>query len=327
LLRSEKLTPSKGAAPKTTEVKTKTENDTKSHSQKLICQVDNIDHNDQANPQLLSEYVNDIYAYLFKLEDIFPIRENFLSAQIDVTPKMRSVLLDWINEVHCQFMLENETYHMAVSMIDRYLQAVSQTPRKQLQLVGISALFMASKYEELLPPDIADFVYVTDDTYTKAQVLDMEKRIFKALDFHLGKPLPIHFLRRFAKAAGHVGDRQYMLAKYLIELASVDYGMAHYKPSEIAASSLLLALYVFNRSNDENEISCTNNLWTDTLEFYSKYNQKQLMPIVKKLAKLVKSAGEAKLKAVYTKYSNNQFKFTSKLPELTGTKMDTIINS
>lgn len=161
---------------------------------------------------------------------------------------MRSVLLDWINEVHFQFMLENETYHMAVSMIDRYLQSVSTTSRKQLQLVGVSALFLASKYEELLPPDIADFVYVTDDTYSKRQILDMEKQIFKALQFHLGKPLPIHFLRRFSKAAGHVGDRQYILAKYLIELASIDYGMTHYKPSEVSYDFLLVTLVFLQAS-------------------------------------------------------------------------------
>lgn len=136
-----------------------------SHSSKLLHQIDNIDENDDENPQMLAEYVNDIYEYLFKLERSFPIRENFLSSQIDVTPKMRSVLLDWINEVHNQFSLELETYHMTVSMIDRYLQANSTTPRRYLQLVGVTTLFMASKYEELMPPEISDFVYVTGEFF------------------------------------------------------------------------------------------------------------------------------------------------------------------
>jgi hypothetical protein len=80
-----------------------------------------------------------------KLEDLFPIRGNFLENQMDVTPKMRSVLLDWISEVHHQFGLEVETFHMAVSIVDRYLQANQSTPRRFLQLVGVTALFMASK--------------------------------------------------------------------------------------------------------------------------------------------------------------------------------------
>lgn len=132
-----------------------------SHSSKLLHQIDNIDSKDGENPQLLAEYVNDIYAYLFKLEKNYPIRDNFLAPQMDVTPKMRTVLLDWISEIHNQFSLELETFHMTVSMIDRYLQSTTSTPRRYLQLVGVTALFMASKYEELMPPEITDFVYVT----------------------------------------------------------------------------------------------------------------------------------------------------------------------
>ena len=213
--------------------KSPTEKFFESHSTHLLHQVENIDKGDEANIQMLSEYVNDIYAYLMRLEEIFPIRENFLEYQVDVTPKMRSVLLDWLNEVHYQFNMEIETYHMAVSMIDRYLQVVEVTPRKYLQLVGVTALFMAAKYEEMIPPEISDFIYVTDDTYSKNQILSMEMKMFSALKFNLSKPLPIHFLRRYCKAAA-CGDREYRAAKYFIELASINYEMTAYKPSEVS---------------------------------------------------------------------------------------------
>lgn len=226
--------------PKKEKVVINTKNFYKSHSSKLLLQIENIDSKDGENPQLLSEYVNDIYAYLFKVERIFPIRENFLATQTDVTPKMRTVLLDWINEVHNQFSLELETYHMTVSMIDRYLQATTTTPRRNLQLIGVTALFMASKYEELMPPEISDFVYVTDDTYSKEQILQMEKKIFETLQFNLAKPLPIHFLRRFAKAAGPLADRQYIAAKYFMELASLDYELTKYNPSQVRISNSFL---------------------------------------------------------------------------------------
>jgi hypothetical protein len=212
--------------------KTPTEKFFESHSTHLLHQVENIDQPDIGNTQMLADYVNDIYAYLMRLENIFPIRVNFLEDQMDVTPKMRSVLLDWLNEVHHQFNLEVETYHMAVSIIDRYLQAVPDTPRKYLQLVGVTALFMASKYEEMMPPEISDFVYVTDDTYVKEQILAMEMKVFAALEFNLSKPLPIHFLRRYSKAAA-CGDRQYKAAKYIIELSSIDYELTSNKPSEV----------------------------------------------------------------------------------------------
>jgi G2/mitotic-specific cyclin-B2 len=61
----------------------------------------------------------------------------------------------------------------------------------------------------------------------------MEKKIFTGLAFNLSKPLPIHFLRRFAKAAGTLGDRQYLTAKYFLELSSIDYEMTKFKPSEV----------------------------------------------------------------------------------------------
>lgn len=142
------------------------------HSTNLLHQIENIDENDIGNPQMVCEYVNDIYQYLLTLEIYMPIEVDFLANQVDVTPKMRSVLLDWINEVHNQFSLEIETYHMTVSMIDRYLSKVKTTPRRFLQLVGVTCLFMASKYEELMPPEISDFVYVTGELVRK---IDLKK--------------------------------------------------------------------------------------------------------------------------------------------------------
>lgn len=286
-----------------------------SHSTYMLHQIDNIDENDRDNPQLLAEYVNDIYAYLMRLENQFPIKSDFLQTQMDVTPKMRSVLLDWISEVHSQFNLEIETFHLTVSIIDRYLQAVSNTPRRYLQLVGVTALFMASKYEELMPPEIGDFVYVTDDTYDKRQILQMELTMFKALNYSMCKPLPIHFLRRYAKAAGSLGDRQYIAAKYFLELAAIDYELTEFNPSKIAAAAIYLSLFITNKMKSDDD------LWTPTLQFYSTYKVGDFTSVVKRMALLVSTAHEVKLKSVYNKYAHAQFKFTSQIPEMTSAKI------
>lgn len=90
----------------------------------LLKEVDDIDGNDAQNLILVSEYVNDIYKYLNQLEDQFPIRENYMANQKEVTPKMRGVLMDWLNEVHLQFTMLQETFFMTVGIIDRYMQVI-----------------------------------------------------------------------------------------------------------------------------------------------------------------------------------------------------------
>ncbi|XP_055632049.1 G2/mitotic-specific cyclin-B [Toxorhynchites rutilus septentrionalis] len=288
------------------------------HSHKLLEGIENIDINDAWNPMLVSDYVNDIYDYLNSLEDVFAIRENFLDGHKQINHKMRTILIDWINEVHYQFKLEIDTYHMTVSIIDRYLQLVADTPKKELQLVGVTAMFIASKYEEMFPPDISDFAYITDDTYKKKQILEMEKQIVKVLDFHLGKPLPTHFLRRFSKAA-KAADKNHLVAKYIIELASIDYSTAHYKPSEIAAAALYISLHLFPLANNETKI------WNKTIEHYTGYTVESMTPVVQRLAKVVKNAPNLKVQAVYIKYQSSKFEKISIQPELQSAALEAFI--
>lgn len=73
--------------------------------------------------------------------------------------------------------------------------------RSKLQLVGGAAMYIASKFEEIFPPEIADFTYITDDTYTKTQIVHMERLILKVLDFNLAAPTTHTFLLRYLKAS------------------------------------------------------------------------------------------------------------------------------
>lgn len=72
--------------------------------------------------------------------------------------------------------------------------------KTKLQLVGVASMWIAAKYEEMYAPEVADFAYITDHAYTKAEIRSMECAILRTLDFSFGHPLPIHFLRRFSKA-------------------------------------------------------------------------------------------------------------------------------
>ena len=73
--------------------------------------------------------------------------------------------------------------------------------RRKLQLVGVTAMLLACKYEEMYAPEVGDFAYVTDNAFTKSQILEMEQLILRNLNFQLGRPIPLHFLRRASKVA------------------------------------------------------------------------------------------------------------------------------
>ena len=121
---------------------------------------------------------------------------NFMDYQKDINPSMREILNDWLIEVHQQFSLIQETLYLTVAVLDRFLQEEGATiSTKQLQLVGVTSMLIAAKYEEMYPPEVDDFVYITDKAYKQSEILQMEMRILKTLDFDLGRPLPINFLR------------------------------------------------------------------------------------------------------------------------------------
>ncbi|XP_060083337.1 G2/mitotic-specific cyclin-B-like [Ylistrum balloti] len=269
---------------------------------KALLKVQDIDANDKENPQLVSEYVNDIYNYMRHLEEKYMVRPNYLEGQ-EVSGKMRAILIDWLCQVHHRFHLLQETLYLTVAIIDRFLQ-LCPVPRNKLQLVGVTCMLIASKYEEMYAPELADFVYITDNAYQKKDIRDMEAKILRALDFNMGKPLCLHFLRRDSKA-GQVDAMKHTLAKYLMELTIVEYDMVHYNPSEIAAGALCLSMLLLDGSK-----------WTDTLSHYSSYTEKDLMPMVHKLSTLVIKADKSKLTAVRTKYASSKFNKISTISEL-----------
>ncbi|KAK3602761.1 hypothetical protein CHS0354_027757 [Potamilus streckersoni] len=269
---------------------------------KALLKVEDIDANDKDNPQLVSEYVNDIYEYMRLLEQKYSVRPNYLEGQ-EITGKMRAILIDWLCQVHHRFRLLQETLFLTVTIIDRFLQ-IHPVVRNKLQLVGVTSMLIASKYEEMYAPEVADFVYITDNAYTKKDIQNMECTILRTLDFRLGKPLCLHFLRRNSKA-GQVDANKHTLAKYLMELTITEYEMVQCLPSQVAAGALCLAMKLLDGSK-----------WTDTLRHYSSYTEEEIMPTIQKLASLVAKAETSKLTAVKTKYSSSKFMKISSIPEL-----------
>ncbi|MEQ2196621.1 hypothetical protein XENOCAPTIV_005966, partial [Xenoophorus captivus] len=129
------------------------------------------------------------------------VLSNYMHKQQSLNPEMRAILVDWLVEVQENFELFHETLYLAVKMTDHYL---SEAPihRQKLQLVGSTAMLIASKFEERCPPSVEDFLYICDDAYKKDELICMEACILQTLSFDINIPIPYRFLRRYARVRG-----------------------------------------------------------------------------------------------------------------------------
>ena len=94
----------------------------------------------------------------------------YMRAQRDINENVRAILVDWIISVHSKFKLLPETLYLTINLIDRYF-SLFQVRKSDVQLVGVAALLIATKYEEIYPPTVKDYIYLTDNTYTRQQIL------------------------------------------------------------------------------------------------------------------------------------------------------------
>jgi len=256
--------------------------------------VNNIDTDE--NPQLCAEYAQDMYVYLKQKEGRYTVPANYL-CNTRTTAKMRTVLLDWLVDVQQQFKLLQETLYLTISIIDRFLHKEgAKISRDKLQLVGVTAMLIASKIEEIYAPEVNDFVYITDDAYTANDIKQMELRILKAIKCDLGDPLPINFLRRFSKA-GDVDVNQHALAKYVLESIMLDYSMVGVSGSLAAASSLWLTFYLLEEEFDEDVE------WTASLQYYTGYKLQDVVDMSERAMKSLQKMHSGQFTAIKNKFS------------------------
>lgn len=139
------------------------------NSYQMTGNVDNIDERDCDDPLCTTSYVNDMYVHFRQKEMNTSVRPVYMESQGHINERMRSILVDWLIEVHLKFKLVPETLYLTINLIDRYLEK-HEVCRPRLQLVGVTSLLIASKYEEIYPPELRDLVYICDKAYTKQDV-------------------------------------------------------------------------------------------------------------------------------------------------------------
>ena len=125
---------------------------------------------------------------------------HYLLKQKDITKNMRGILIDWIVEVHYKWMQQAEALYLTVNLVDRFLER-EVAKIKELQLIGITAMYISSKFEDVKPLRLSELVYITDNTYTEQEVLITEKQMLTTLEFDLVVPSSYRFLERFANVS------------------------------------------------------------------------------------------------------------------------------
>ncbi|XP_019377372.1 PREDICTED: cyclin-A2, partial [Gavialis gangeticus] len=253
------------------------------------------DVEERVNVNHVPDYIDDIHKYIREMEVKCKPKSNYMKKQPDITNNMRAILVDWLVEVGEEYKLQNETLHLAVNYIDRFLSSMSVL-RGKLQLVGTAAMLLASKFEEIYPPEVAEFVYITDDTYTKKQVLRMEHLILKVLSFDLAAPtinqfLTQYFLHQPANA------KVESLSMYLGELSLIDADpYLQYLPSVIAAASFHLASYTL-----------AGQTWPESLSRTTGYTLESLKPCLTDLHKTYLKAAQHTQQSIREKYKSAKY--------------------
>jgi len=224
-----------------------------------------------------------------------------MERQAHVNVKMRGILVDWLVLVQQKYKLKAETLFLAISLLDRYLEKKA-TGRRHLQLVGVTVLLIAAKFEEMYPPAISVLIYVTDKAYTRDDIIKMEVSIMTALDFKICSPTPMHFLDRYQSLNG-CSEAHRSLAQYLLELTLLDYNMLKYGASIRAASAVFLS----------NKLLRHQPAWKAALVKQSGFTEAMLKDCGKEICVLVEYAESNPLQAVRKKFSQAKYQSVAQL--------------
>ncbi|XP_059141212.1 G1/S-specific cyclin-E-like [Physella acuta] len=213
----------------------------------------------------------EVWQNMIKKEMTFQRDSGLFQNHPELQPRMRSILLDWLSEVCEVYRLHKETFTLSVDFIDRYLSVTKGVPKTQLQLLGISALFIAAKLEEIYPPKLAEFAYVTDSACSEKDIIKQEMIIVKALKWDLSPMTTNAWLGVYLQVANmeHITDQElgfvfpqfsthaFIQISRLCDLSLMDVGSLQFRYSIIAASAL------YHHTNEQLVMDVSGFNWAD----------------------------------------------------------------
>jgi hypothetical protein len=269
----------------------------------MLSSLQDIDIEDKDDPQNVSEYVMEIFDYLKSSEIEHRVVPDYIQTkQKEIHERHRNGLVRWMGEAYVYLQLTSETLFLAVSLLDKVLSK-RNVSKEKLHLVGLSCLFIASKYEENASPPLSDFLFCTDNKFQVTQIIEMERALLlKVFKFNINVYVnPLMFLRRYSKAA-FSDTETHTLSKYICEASLASYHSLCYLPSMLSASSVLLA----------RQLRQFTPVWTQTLSYYTDYEVTELMECASLLHDII-IAETASNGPFYRKYATSRFYYVSKI--------------
>lgn len=253
------------------------------------------------------EYINEIYFNLLQDEKNLKKKPiyGYMAMQDDINTQMRAILLDWLIEVHLRFRLRPQTMFQTVWIIDTYL-SMKPIKRARLQLLGIAALLISCKEQEVYYPKLNEFTDITDRAYNKAELLEMEDYILKILDYDILAPTSLEFYDIIAKAFGFE-KKQYYLGKYFMESSMIDDNLLKYSNSVIACACAYIVMKFFNMKN-------YNVLYGKNM-LNEECPQKVIKDAAREICCLIKNLTRSTLYAVKEKFMLPQYEKVAELCE------------
>jgi len=252
---------------------------------------------EEYDTSMVAEYGDEIFAYMKDLEVRMAPNPRYMDQQQEIQWSMRSVLIDWVVQVHQRFNLLPETLFLTINYIDRFLSCKIVSLGK-LQLVGATALFVAAKYEEVNCPTIQEIIYMVDGGYSVDELLKAERFMLSMLQFELGWPGPMSFLRRISKADDYDLETR-TLAKYFLEVTIMDERFVGCTPSFLAAGAHCMARLMLRKGD-----------WGLAHVHYSGYTYTQLRQLLIAMLDCCEDARKHHM-AVFEKYTDKRFKRAS----------------
>lgn len=287
--------------------------------------VYNIFEDDCYDDTSFAGYGANILNYMFHAESTFVPNLKEKLEKSNLRPKMRTILIDWMASVHFKFRMQVDTLFLAIDLTDRML-GYAKVEKDELQLLGVTSLFTASKFEEIYPPDIDDYVFMADGSCTKSEILSLEMVIYKILGFTLWKPLECKFLRIFDKIRSvPTNEDVYPGAKFFLEVAKLSDFKHEFLTSQIAAAAYLCSLCLVSSNLCFHEPNEPQVVWTREMSFWTTYKLHDLIgPLSIILQDTIEIQRDKKLSGIVRKYSSQAYENILFSPRMKNSMMEAL---